>query len=124
MFSAQKTNKPTRHDRGGALYTTGPFNGRERGAYDGLALRHSYSTQLALQPAQSALGFALLGIALVGASRYLRGSPRRSRASSRGNGGGRAVSTRSVEPGYVDYDPRLPESPPRYPGAYGTRSGI
>ena len=72
MFKGQQTKQPTRHDRAGALYSTGPFNGRERGQYDGIVRMHSYSTALALHPAQSAVGIALLGAALVGAARMMR----------------------------------------------------
>jgi short-subunit dehydrogenase len=72
MFKQQQTSRPTRHDRAGALYSTGPFNGRERGQYDGMVRTHSYSTALALRPAESAVGIALLGAALVGAARLMR----------------------------------------------------
>lgn len=67
MFGAQETARHTRHDRAGALYTTGPFNGRERGQYDGMVRTHSYSTALALHSTESAIGIALLGAAVFGA---------------------------------------------------------
>ncbi len=123
MFGAQQTERPTRHDRAGALYATGPFNGRERGQYDGMVRRHSYSTELALRPAQSVLGIALLSAAVVGAARYLRGSL--PRASARFDQGSRRYAAlrpqrtarmgRGPVDGYVDYDPALAESPPSYP---------
>ena len=72
MFSAQQTSRPTRHDRAGALYVTGPFNGRQRGQYGGLVRTHSISTALAMRPVQTALGIGLLGAAALGAARMLR----------------------------------------------------
>ncbi len=111
MFSAQETERPTRHGRAGALYSTGPFNGRERGQYRGIALRRSYSTELMMRPGQSALGIALLSAALVGAARVLQGA----RRSGVPRGQSRRAAQRRGGNGYVDYDPMLMESPPNYP---------
>ena len=72
MFKAQQTSRRTRGDRAGALYMPGAFNGRERGQFDGMVREHSLSTAMALHPAQSAVGVALLGAALVGAARLMR----------------------------------------------------
>jgi short-subunit dehydrogenase len=128
MFGAQQTSRPTRHDRAGALYTTGPFNGRERGQYGGMVRTHSYSTALALRPTQSAIGIALLGAALVGAASLMNGrvslgAPSFARRRTLGAGPRVAPANERILPRqttrtrYVDYDPALPESPPRYPEA-------
>lgn len=72
MFDAQKTDRHTRHDRAGALYTTGPFNGRERGQYDGVVRRRSFTTDISLRSTESVLGVALLGAAVFGLTRMLK----------------------------------------------------
>jgi short-subunit dehydrogenase len=77
LFEPQQTSRPTRHERAGALYVTGPFNGRQRGQYAGLVRTHSVSTALAQRPVQSAIGVGLLGMAMVGALGLLRRAPRR-----------------------------------------------
>jgi len=130
MFSGQQTDRPTRHDRAGALYSTGPFNGRERGQYDGMVRSTSLSTELAMRPAQSVLGIALLGIAAVGAASLMRGSSRRALVgyARRARELPRNMRVRAPErepqaelqaweprERYVDYDERLPEMPPRTP---------
>lgn len=72
LFRGQQTRRPAPRERAGALYETGPANGRERGQYDGIVRTHSYATELALHPVESAAGIVLLGAALVGAARLMR----------------------------------------------------
>lgn len=122
MYRAQQTKRPTRHDRAGALYSTGPFNGRERGQYGGMVRSHSYTTALALRPAQSALGIALLGAAAMGALRLFSADGNTRRPPTPRIPGSRPRTLQRTLPrntrvrrdvAYVDYDERLVESPPR-----------
>ncbi|MET0343355.1 MAG: SDR family oxidoreductase [Polyangiales bacterium] len=81
LFDAQQTDRPTRHDRMGSLYTTGPFNGRQRGQYRGMVRDSSLSTSIALRPVQTAVGVGLLSAAVMGAFGVMR-SARRTREAS------------------------------------------
>jgi len=79
MFSAQVNDKSQR-DRAGSLNDASPYNGRQRGLFEGYVRTHSYTTALAMQPTQRVLGFALLGVAMVGAASVLRSDAARQSA--------------------------------------------
>ncbi|MDB4985382.1 MAG: yxnA [Myxococcaceae bacterium] len=106
MFRMQQTDRATRTDQEGSLRKPGAFNGQQRGQFDGHVRESSYSTALALMPAQKVIGVALLGAAVVGAASLLRGSPMRTLPRvahrklptlARGRDDGRAHPYESVE---------------------------
>jgi short-subunit dehydrogenase len=123
MFKLQQTDQPTRTDREGSLRKPGAFNGQQRGQYEGFVRETSYSTALALMPAQKVLGVALLGAAFVGAASLLHGSTRRRVAAFVTDTVARTGSKLPVLPrdqdaghhefdeSYVEYDRLSMESP-------------
>lgn len=130
MFSGQLTDKPTRFDQEGSLRKPGLYNGNQRGQYDGYVRERSYSTALALQPAQRVLGVALLSAAVVGAATLLsspsarrsavrlasdareRVLPRSSRSAARLPANVRVQATPYPREGYAEYDESSLEMPP------------